>query len=690
MSRKSPLVVLSVAAAAFALLATMSWQRRTTLRRAYRDTAGAFSPTSGNYGNAQPGGSADPKSVAPAAKIPAEAAPSGSALGPNEALAVGAGPERAGASEIPYAGIEACRACHEDRVDEYAQTSHANSFSSAAAGVPGDFRPGHNELRTRLPDLRYELTAGDDGYYQTSIEEFPLSTRRHTERIDLVMGSGKYAHAYMYWVGGRLYQMPVAFFTPLGIWVNPPGYSDRWAWWDRPMTPRCLECHATYFEHVAGSENAYVRGREILAIGCERCHGPARRHIAFHQSHPEADTGAEIVAPAELSRQRQLEICGQCHGTVGRRLKPAFSYRPGKPLSEYLAPDDDPHSKALVHAVNQVQRLGQSKCFQHSEMTCTTCHDPHHHERGQTMQFSQRCLDCHTVDTCPTHRVLGDSIQVNCIDCHMPRRNDESLPFNLPGRDKLKLIEMREHRIAVYPEDAHNVIENWPRIGGAAVLLDEARRQRLDQASEAIRRAGLWLAIGQSDEAVACLDAAAATDDPRLLSLLGSLLVAQGNFQRALIPLRRSLQIEPDRSDTLFHLAVAYDALGRDVEAADYYCDALRLEPTQSEAKQNLAWILATAADATARDGTRAVDIAEQLVRQSPDSWLAHSVLAAAYAEVGNFLQAVRTVRRAIELCRRADSPDQLASLEQQLRHYERREPLRLPNYGLPGESSSE
>jgi hypothetical protein len=43
-----------------------------------------------------------------------------------------------------------------------------------------------------------------------------------------------------------------------------------------------------------------------MVIGCENCHGPGAEH---------ASTGdkTKIINPKNLSYERQLEVCGQCH-----------------------------------------------------------------------------------------------------------------------------------------------------------------------------------------------------------------------------------------------------------------------------------------------------------------------------------------------------------------------------------------
>jgi len=575
----------------------------------------------------------------------------------------------------PYVGISSCKECHADRVEQYLDTSHAHSFQSAEDGVPGTFEPDKNELKTRVPDLRYKMTHNDEGYYQSSIEEFPLSTRKRQQRIELVMGSGKYAHAYMYWDGNRLFQMPVAFFTPIGVWVNPPGFSDRWAWWNRPMTPRCLECHATYFDHIPGSANAYQRGEEILAISCERCHGPARNHVRHHRQNPNEAVGADIVAPAELSRMRQIELCGQCHGTVGKPLQPSFTYRPGEPLDEYLAADETDEG-AFVHAVNQVQRLSLSKCFQNSEMTCTTCHDPHSHERGQIVTFSQRCQQCHEPQGCPQHRILGSAIAANCVDCHMPERDDQSLPFNLPEFDKLKLISMREHNVAIYPEDAERTLARWPRDAMPPDVLSQQERATARRVREALQRAELWLAINEPANAIEALQPVAENGNANVLSMLGRLRVDLGDYESAQSWLDEALTVEPGDAATWYYRAVAAHATGQLDVAVDAYYEALRLDPENRLAKRRLAWLLATGDVDGFRDGELAVELAQSLTDENPDDWQAWDTLAAAYAESGSYFQAMSAIRRAVELA--PESEDEIEQeLEDRRRLYQGRKPYR-------------
>jgi tetratricopeptide (TPR) repeat protein len=87
------------------------------------------------------------------------------------------------------------------------------------------------------------------------------------------------------------------------------------------------------------------------------------------------------------------------------------------------------------------------------------------------------------------------------------------------------------------------------------------------------------------------------------------------------------------------------------VQAVAVYEDAVRDDPENATALNNLAWLLSTCPDGTFRDGKRAVDLATRACtltgRKSPECV---DTLAAAFAESGNFQAAVAAEREAIGL----------------------------------------
>ena len=277
--------------------------------------------------------------------------------------------------------------------------------------------------------------------------------RSRTERLDLVIGSGGKGQTYLYWKGDELFQLPVGYSTVLHEWINSPGYVDGTANFERPVIPRCLECHTTYFDAVLpGSDfNVYNKDNFILGISCERCHGPGRRHIESQRTASAARSPAAIVNPAKLSPARRADVCAQCHGGQGQReIFPAFSYVPGQPLEKYI--DLGPVDSAAdvdVHG-QQGKLLMKSRCFQASAiMTCSTCHNVHKKE-PDLAAMSQHCLGCHELKASPTHAKAGDAISKNCIDCHMPTLPSKVVYLDVHGQRIRPTF--RTHWIKIYSD----------------------------------------------------------------------------------------------------------------------------------------------------------------------------------------------------------------------------------------------
>ena len=362
-----------------------------------------------------------------------------------------------------YIGAQACAECHRDRFESFRRTAHhLTSRFPDPESIPGSFSPDHAVVRTRNPNLRFEITDEEDGFYQTAIIGKGDGSYRRTERIDIVTGSGKIGQTYLFWKGDRLYQLPISYFTQQKRWINSPGYPDGEVNFSRGVVPRCLECHATWFESESYSSNAYNRDRFVLGVSCERCHGPGAGHAAYQRDHPDVKEAPHILHPGRLDPPRLIDLCAQCHSGVGTPLLQPFSFRPGESLSDYLELDAHEELNRIgVHSTNQLPRLTKSKCFQQSSaMTCITCHNPHALERGNLALFSRRCAACHDIHACGMAAELGDAIRTNCIDCHMPRKQDLETEFETA--EAFQFPTMRDHFIAIYPEISRRESTRFP------------------------------------------------------------------------------------------------------------------------------------------------------------------------------------------------------------------------------------
>lgn len=348
-----------------------------------------------------------------------------------------------------YAGDEACRACHAEIIDRYYKTAHKlTSRAPSQESILGSFAEHENILKTSNPNLRFRMESKPEGFYETAVSTLPGGgATEHTERIDIVIGSGRVGQTYLYWKGDLLFQLPVSYWTDLATWVNSPGYRDGAAKFERPVVPRCLECHVTYAMPVTplASSNQYNPDTLVVGISCERCHGPAPEHV---ESMTRKNAGTNIIRLAKLSRERQIEVCAQCHG--GRRFPQtaAFSYLPGEPLDKYYRRDQsNPAATVDVHG-NQVALLQMSRCYQSStSFACSSCHDVHQKQRDAAA-FSARCLECHRPENCGEYGKSKEKIVSGCVDCHMPVQASNLIISNSNGKQTRAMV--RTHWIKIY------------------------------------------------------------------------------------------------------------------------------------------------------------------------------------------------------------------------------------------------
>ncbi len=358
------------------------------------------------------------------------------------------------ATSDDYVGDEACRSCHQEKANKYQRTAHhLTSQLPNKHSIAGKFSPGSDILETANPNLHYRMEATDKGYFQTAVEETaPFKFVSRKERFELVVGSGRKGQTYLYWKGDDLFELPVSYWTELHQWINSPSYPDGYAFFDRGVDSRCLECHASSFESLSTLYTRYNKNSLVLGITCERCHGPGREHAAGFrsQSPPSSRSTSAIINPAALPRDRQVDLCGLCHGGAGKPLAPALSYSVGDVLLDYFEPPlPGQDNQVDVHG-GHVQLFKRSRCFQSSAaMTCSTCHDVHTPQRDAA-SFAPHCLACHKTESCGLFPKLGKWIAGKCVDCHMPLQESQALVSDSHGRKVRPRI--RNHQIGIFPE----------------------------------------------------------------------------------------------------------------------------------------------------------------------------------------------------------------------------------------------
>src|SRR5690242_12643581 len=87
-----------------------------------------------------------------------------------------------------YIGDEQCLSCHEKQRTYLSTAHHLTSREANASSILGSFAAGKNVLATQR-ELRYQMEARNDGFFQVGILGTPPDTVSLAERFDIVIGS---------------------------------------------------------------------------------------------------------------------------------------------------------------------------------------------------------------------------------------------------------------------------------------------------------------------------------------------------------------------------------------------------------------------------------------------------------------------------------------------------------------------
>jgi predicted CXXCH cytochrome family protein len=343
-----------------------------------------------------------------------------------------------------YVDSAVCAGCHQEIARSFAATGMGQSFSRIEpAALATQFNGARVE--NQASGMTYQMIKHDGKLFERRSQTGAggEETNIVEEQVDDVIGSGNHARTFLHRdAQGRLIELPVSWYTEgAGYWAMSPGFDRRdQEDFRRAIPAECMFCHNGYPEPAAQFNPARLDPPAFpqklpQGIDCQRCHGPGAAHVKAVLSGASVDEIRQaIVNPARLDRERQLDVCMQCHLETSSSHMPneirlynrsVFSFRPGQPLGEYklyfdpLSNQNDDRFE-IAHAA---YRLRMSACFKSSQMTCLTCHDPHQSYRGpdSTERYIKVCESCHEGVKHTTSLPQSS----NCLDCHMPKRRTD-------------------------------------------------------------------------------------------------------------------------------------------------------------------------------------------------------------------------------------------------------------------------
>jgi tetratricopeptide (TPR) repeat protein len=159
---------------------------------------------------------------------------------------------------------------------------------------------------------------------------------------------------------------------------------------------------------------------------------------------------------------------------------------------------------------------------------------------------------------------------------------------------------------------------------------------------------------------------------------LAEALRRSGRAADALPHYSRVIVLDPHAADARFGYAMALARLQRYRDARDALLEATKAQPDQPALTQALARLLAAAPDERVRDGRRAAEIVQTLLK-NPHDVDVYEAMAMALAEIGLFDQAIQWQRGAIDGAGRSGRPDLASRMTGNLKLFENHMPSRTP-----------
>jgi tetratricopeptide (TPR) repeat protein len=240
-------------------------------------------------------------------------------------------------------------------------------------------------------------------------------------------------------------------------------------------------------------------------------------------------------------------------------------------------------------------------------------------------------------------------IQVPAVDLY--KLMEQAMHFEEQGENDQALIIWRKV-LALDPEDAH--AQNG---AGISLYVHGDFKESFEHLREAVRI------------------------NPRFVEghyVLGKFLLQQGRPEEALPELQTALTLRPHNALAEEETANAYVALNKSSAALDHWHKALAIAPKRVSALTGAAWLLATTPDPAIRNGAQARELAanaDELSSGKEPEVL--DALAAAYAEDGQFQQAVTTAKRALDLAVAQKNSSLTTAIRNRIHLYSSNKPFR-------------
>jgi len=347
-----------------------------------------------------------------------------------------------------FIGSRKCMDCHKNEYDRWQDSHHDHAMDVAdEKSVLGDFR-----------NAVFESHGVTSRFYRKDGKFFV-----HTQGPGGQMGEFEITHTFGWYPlqqylvpfpGGRMQCLPIAWDVKEKRWydLNPNAPIDPkdWLYWTNAgqnWNGMCAECHSTNLKkNYDIKTDTYQTTWSAIDVGCEACHGPGSRHVAWAElpdmARPQVENYDLVVKTSKLRSRELVELCAPCHS----RRAILGDYTHMEPdlldslLPSLLTPELYFSDGQILEEVYVYGSFTQSKMY-HRDVRCSDCHDVH--SAKLIKEGNDLCRQCHRAEEYDTkvhhfHKKKseeGEPIKAEngrplfdvgtgaeCVQCHMPGR----------------------------------------------------------------------------------------------------------------------------------------------------------------------------------------------------------------------------------------------------------------------------
>ncbi|MBL8795355.1 MAG: tetratricopeptide repeat protein, partial [Planctomycetia bacterium] len=236
-----------------------------------------------------------------------------------------------------------------------------------------------------------------------------------------------------------------------------------------------------------------------------------------------------------------------------------------------------------------------------------------------------------------------------------------------------KALELKPDYAAAL-NDRGLVIQELGNPRQALTYFDKAIQLEPKQAVYRVNRGHAYYDLNDYQKAIADYDAGLRLDpqDATAFASRGNAHSALSDFDAAVQDHDAAVRLKPGDASFLQHRGHVLVRAKQYARAAADYLECVRLDPKHADYQTDAAWLLATCPDDKVRNGQRALELAQRAKGKSDNpSASTAEVLAAAYAETGDFKAAVRWQQHALQSALQYSKED-LQKARERLKLYEK------------------